>query len=43
MFPNENIMDIKVHNKRLAKDIQKGICKSNKARRARDKAKIKFS
>ena len=39
IFANENIMDIKVHNKRLAKDIQKGIRKSHKARSARDKAK----
>ena len=36
-------MDIKVRNKRLAKDIQKGIHKSHKARSARDKAKTKFS
>ena len=43
IFANENIMDIKVHNKRLAKDIQKGIHKSRKARSARDKAKKKFS
>ena len=36
-------MDVKVGNKRLAKDIQKGIRKSHKARSARDKAKKKFS
>ena len=43
ILPSENIMDIKVHNKRLAKDIQKGIRKSHKARCARDKARKKFS
>ena len=43
VFPNENIMDIKVHNNRLAKDIQKGIHKSRKARSAGDKDKKKFS
>ena len=36
-------MDIKVRNKKLAKDIQKGILKCHKARSARDKAKTKFS
>ena len=43
IFSNENIMDIKVRNKKLAKDIQKGILKCHKARSARDKAKTKFS
>ena len=43
ILPSENIMDIKVHNKRLAKDIQKGIRKSHKARSARNKARKKFS
>ena len=43
ILPIENIMDIKVHNKRLAKDIQKGIRKSHKARSARDKARKNFS
>ena len=43
ILPSENIMDIKVHNKRLAKDIQNGIRKSHKARSARDKTRKKFS
>ena len=32
-------MDIKVHSKKLAKDIQKGIRKSPKTRSASDRAK----
>ena len=43
ILPRENIMDIKVHNKRLAKDIQNGICKSHKAHSARNKVRKKFS
>ena len=39
IFPKENIMDIKVHSKKLAKDIQKGIRKSPKTRSASDRAK----
>ena len=43
ILPSENIMDIKVHNKRLAKDIQNGIRKSHKAHSAPDKARKNFS
>ena len=43
ILPSENIVDIKVHNKRLAKDIRKGIRKSHKARSARDKDRKNFS
>ena len=43
ILPSENIMDIKVHNKRFAKDIQNGIRKSHKAHSARDKVRKKFS
>ena len=43
ILPSENIMDIKVHNKRLAKDIRNGIRKSYKARSARNIARKKFS
>ena len=42
ILPSENIMVIKVHNKRFAKDIQNGIRKSHKAHSARDKARKKF-
>ena len=42
ILPSENIMDIKVQNKRLAKDISNGIRKSHKARSARDKARKKL-
>ena len=43
VVPSENIMDIKVNSKRLAKDIQKDIRKSHKARNAQVKARKKFS
>ena len=43
ILPIENIMDVKVHNKRLAKNIQKDIRKSHKARSARNKARKNFS
>ena len=41
IVPSENITDIKVHNKRLAKDIRNGIRKSYKARSARNIARKK--
>ena len=43
ILPIENIMDTKIHNKRLAKDIQKDICKSHKARSAHNKTRKSFS
>ena len=43
ILPSENITDIKVDNKRLAKDIRNGTRKSHKARSARNIARKKFS
>ena len=43
ILPSENITDIKIHNKRFAKDIRNGIHKSHKARSARNIARKKFT
>ena len=43
ILPSENITDIKVDSKRLAKDIRNGTRKSHKARSARNIARKNFS